>query len=137
MSSETGNVDLTDIVDTATGTFTPLHGVTDPEKVAALAADMAERGWQGPPIVSEGGSGGNAYTGVHRLAAVDHLWGEGVEVEIEHVDIGDLCERYGVDWSSVLLDEYDGDSYRAAAALRHRLPREVVDYLGFDVDGTL
>jgi len=134
----TTTVDLTEITDTATGTFTPLHEVTDPAKVDALAAAMAEHGWQGPPIVSQGGSGGNALTGVHRLAAVDRLWNEeGVEVRIDHVDVGELCERYGVDWTALLMDEHDGDTYQAAAALRDLLPAEVRAYLGFDVDGAL
>lgn len=125
------------LVDTTTGLFTPLHEVTDPAKVDALAADMAEHGWRGAPIVTEGGSGGNAFTGVHRIAAVARLLNtEGIETEVPYVDIADLCEQYDIDWAA-LLDEYDGETYEAAAALRHLLPREVVDYLGLDVDGAL
>lgn len=123
------------ITDTARGSFNTLHEVTDRAKVVTLAHDMIERGWQGAPIVVDSE---NAFTGVHRIAAVAYaLREEGEEIETPFVEISDLCELYGVDWSALLLDEHDGDAYTAAAALRYALPREVVDYLGYDVDGAL
>jgi hypothetical protein len=125
------------LTDTCTGVFTPLHDSLDQDKVAELAADMAEHGWRGAPLVTEGGANGKAYTGSHRIAAVVHLWNDhGVEVPIPYINITELCSTYGVDWAA-LLDEWVGDTYQAAAALRFDLPREVVEYLGFDVDGDL
>lgn len=127
---------LATITHTTTGTFTPPHQITDRAKVTALAHDMAEHGWAGAPLVTEGGSGGNAYTGTHRLAAAAHLCNtDGIEIHIEHIDISDLCELYGIDWSALVHHEHGGDTYQAASALRHLLPSDVVDYLGFDVDG--
>lgn len=111
-----------------------LHEIYDPTKVAALMDSMEATGWQGVPIVVDGEQ---ALTGSHRIAAVDRLWNrEGIEVPIPRVEISDLCELYGIDWNTVRR-EYDGDTYQAAASLRTELPREVVDYLGFDVDGAL
>lgn len=125
--------DLATITETTTGSFNTLHPVTDPGKVEDLIASMREHGWQGPPIVSEGQE--NAWTGVHRITAAARLWNqEGVEVEVPHIDIGDLCDAYGLDWE-VLVDQAEGDEYEAAVTLKSRLPVEVVDYLGFDVDG--
>lgn len=127
------SIDLTDITSVSTGSFNPLHNVGDLDKVAALMASMREDGWKGAPIVSEGGE--NAWTGAHRITAATRLWNdEGISVEIPHVDIAELCERYDLDWARVMV-EFDNDTYEAAAALRGRLPREVVEYLGFDVDG--
>ena len=122
---------IADITEVSHGGLNPLHDVTDPAKVASLAADMAERGWQGPPLVVDGE---NALTGTHRIAAVRALRNtEGIRVAIPRVEIADLCAAYGLVWAA-LRDQY-GDSYWAAAALRDLLPREVVDYLGIDVDG--
>jgi hypothetical protein len=123
------------ITDTTTGSFNTLHEVTDRAKVVTLAHDMIANGWQGAPIVVDSE---NAFTGVHRIAAVAYaLREDGEEIETLYVEISDLCELYGIDWTTLLLDEHDGDTYAAAAELRYQLPREVVDYLGFDVDGAL
>lgn len=123
------------LVETTTSTFDPPHEVTDPDKVDTIAADMAEHGWRGAPIVTEGGSGGMAWTGTHRIAAVRHLrYREGLDVQIEHVDIHDLCAQYDIDLDA-LRDEH-GD-YQACVELKYLLPREIVEYLGFDVDGPL
>jgi hypothetical protein len=115
-------------------TFTPLNDVTDSDKLATLTADLADRGWHGPPIVVDGET---AYTGSHRLAAIAALWrSEGIRVGIPYVQISDLCDLHGVDWSA-LREEFGGDAYAAAAELRFLLPRPVVDWLGYDVDGAL
>lgn len=122
---------------TTADTFTPPHPVVDQGKVDTLAADMAVRGWHGPPIVIEGGPGGTAYTGTHRLAAAIQARRDRDEwVEVPYIDIGELCEVYGIDWNE-LCDNFYDITYQAAAELRFMLPREVVDYLGFDVDGAL
>lgn len=123
------------ITETTTDTFTPLHEVRNKARLAALVADMTVHGWRGPPIVTEGGAGGNAYTGVHRLAAADQVWhDEGIRIEIRHVDIGELCDLYGINWRELVTDVY-GDTYDAATQLHHLLPADVKDYLGYDVGG--
>jgi len=130
MSAEAARI--AEITEVSHGGLNPLHDVTDRAKVASLAADMAERGWQGPPLVVDGE---NALTGTHRIAAVRALRNtEGIRVAVPRVEIADLCAAYGLDWAA-LRDQHDGDSYWAAAALRDVLPPETVDYLGFDVDG--
>lgn len=105
----------------------PLHDVTDPRKVADLAADMETRGWVGPPIVVL--SEVQAITGSHRLrAAID----AGLDT-IPQVTIEDLCTTFGIDWEAHRADR--DDWYTAAAELRDLLPAEIVAYLGYDVDG--
>lgn len=139
MSVTTVAEEIAELTYVTRSSFDPPHGVTDPGKVVAIAGDMAVHGWRGAPIVVDGGDGGWALTGTHRLAAVRHALYEmdEAEVPVEYVEIGDLCRQYGIDWTALLLDEHDGDTYQAAAALRFLLPREVVDYLGFDVDGAI
>lgn len=112
----------------------PLNGVVDHDKLAVLVDDMAERGWQGAPIVVDGD---NAFTGSHRIAAAVKLWNEhAIDVQIPRVEITDLCELYDLNWDAI-LEDHEGSFYDAAASLRFALPREVVDYLGYDVDGAL
>lgn len=123
---------LETITEIKSGGVDPLHEVTDQWKVAILVRDMAAHGWRGAPIVV---AGEQALTGTHRLAAVDVLLcTESVEIPIPRIEIRDLCELYGIDWD-VLLDENGDVTYRAAAELRSLLPRDVVEYLGYDVDG--
>lgn len=111
----------------------PLHEVTDRAKVAILVKDMAVHGWTGPPIVADGEQ---AYTGVHRIAAVTLLANsDGIEVQIPRVQISDLCALYDVDWAA-LTDDCNGDRYEAATSLHSLLPVAVLEYLGYDVDGT-
>lgn len=116
------------------GSLNPLHEVVDRDKFNHLVTDMADNDWVGAPLVVDGE---NAFTGAHRIAAAAKLWNEhGTAIEIPRVEISELCEMYGLDWADMVA-EHDGDTYEAAAALRSELPREVVDYLGFDVDGAL
>lgn len=116
------------------GSLNPLHAAVDRDKLNHLVADIDENGWQGAPLVVDGE---NAFTGAHRIAAAAKLWNEhSISVEIPRVEISDLCEMYGLDWAE-MVEQYDGDTYEAASALRAELPSEVVDYLGFDVDGAL
>lgn len=123
------------ITETRSHGLDPLHEPNNTAKVAELAASMKTNGWQGAPIVA---AGEQALTGSHRIAAVSHLWNrDGIDVEIPRVEIADLCELYGLHWTTILMDEHDGDTYQAASALRELLPREVVGYLGYDVDGAL
>lgn len=104
-----------------------LHRPEDAVKLAALVSDMTQRGWMGAPVVV---LGDQALTGSHRImAAIDADY-----VPIPRVQVDALCETYGIDWVE-LRDEHGDDWYAAAAALRDLLSQEVVEYLGYDVDG--
>jgi hypothetical protein len=116
------------ITEIPTGTPDPLHSVVDPEKRDAIAADMAANGWIGAPIVIL--SETQALTGAHRIAASI----EADYVPVPQVDVSDLCDAYGINWAELVDGHYD-DWYLAASALRDLLPSEVVEYLGYDVDG--
>jgi hypothetical protein len=106
----------------------PLHpGTDEPKRVRALVADMEHRGWVGPPIVIL--SDVQALTGSHRIPAAIEA-----DVPIPHVLVEELCEEYDLNWAA-LRATYHDDWYQAAAALRDLLPRDVVEYLGYDVDG--
>lgn len=125
---------IDDITETRSHGIDPLHEPYNAAKVAELADALRANGWQGAPIVV---AGEQAVTGSHRIAAATRLWNQdGIEVEIPRIEISDLCELYGLDWDAITA-EYDYDLYEAATALKHKLPREVVDYLGYDVDGAL
>lgn len=131
MTTTTG---MEDLIQMSNGVFNPLHEVTEPAKAAALAADMAQRGWQGAPLVVDC-DGGNAFTGSHRIAAVAQLNNEhGIHVDIPYIEIGDLAERHGVDWAE-LVQDWCGHVYEAAIELREKLPAEVIAFLGYDVGG--
>lgn len=122
---------LDSITETASFGVDPPREVTDRAKLAALTADMATHGWRGAPIVVDGEQ---ALTGSHRIAAVTALWNtEGMGIPIPRVEISELCEMVELDWLA-LVDEFT-DRYEAAAALQLLLPRDVVEYLGYDVDG--
>lgn len=121
------------ITETASFGVDPPHEVTDRAKLAALTEDMATHGWRGAPIVVDGEQ---ALTGSHRIAAVVALWNtEGMEIPIPRVEISELCELVELDWPA-LAAEFE-DRHEAAAALQLLLPRNVVEYLGYDVDGAL
>jgi hypothetical protein len=123
---------IDELTDLKTSGVAPLHGVYDAAKLDLLIAGMTTHGWRGAPIVVDGEQG---LTGSHRIAAANHLWNrDGIEIPIPQVQVSELCASFDLSWGSV-LEEYDGDTYWAAAALRDLLPREVVDYLGYDVDG--
>lgn len=119
---------IASITETPTSTPDPLHSATDPAHVAAIAADMQTKGWVGAPVVIL--SEVQALTGAHRLAAAI----EAGYVPVPQVPVTDLCKAYDIDWDALRV-EHDDDWYAAAAALRDLLPADVVNYLGYDVDG--
>jgi hypothetical protein len=126
--------DLDSLMQMSNGVFNPLHEVTDHGKADRIAADMAERGWQGAPLVVDC-DGGNAYTGSHRIAAVVFLNNDlGIHVDIPYIEIAELAEAHGVNWAE-LVEEWGGNTYDAAIELREKLPASVVERLGYDVGG--
>lgn len=121
------------------GTPNPLHEVMDVAKRDALAADMEACGWAGSPIVVDGD---NALTGSHRIAAAELCKTEGINVPIPCVEVADLCALYGLDWATKVTEweealpgPFARPWYEAAAEVKRLLPAEVVEYLGYDVDG--
>lgn len=122
---------IAEITETPTSTPDPLHDVMDTAKRDALAADMEANGWVGAPVVVL--SETQALTGAHRIAAAAKA-----DVNVPQVSIEDLCGICGLEWSAVRAEhggDHGDDWYAAAAALRNLLPAEVVEYLGYDVDG--
>ena len=121
---------IAEITDTPTGIPDPLHDWTDLAKRDELVESMEENGWIGAPIVVL--SEIQALTGAHRIAAAVKAG-----VDAPRVTVEDLCALYGLDWASIRAEWPDDTMswYPAAASLRDRLPREVVEYLGYDVDG--
>jgi len=116
---------VADLIEIESGSPTPPHDPTDLGKVERLAADMAARGWQGPPVVVDGDW---ALTGSHRIAAHMLLWDrDGIDVRIPRVQIGDLVTAAGWDWQA---DVADWDM--AIRELSLGLPADLVDYLGLD-----
>lgn len=102
--------------------FDPPHPVTDPDKVRALADDMAEWGWQGPPLLVDGA---DALTGSHRLAAA-----RAADVElVPVVTVDEVLDAFDLD--RVMLAGC-GDVYTRAMRLRVLLPGDVVAFLGVD-----
>lgn len=118
---------ITEITETCSGGLDPMHEAIDADKLMELIAAMEMHGWVGAPVVCHGEQ---ALTGSHRMAAAR----EAGHVPVPRVDVSELCEAYGTDWDEVLAAHCD-DWYWAAAALRDLLPREVVTYLGYDVNG--
>ncbi|WP_215544872.1 hypothetical protein [Amycolatopsis sp. CA-230715] len=117
----------------ATGIFNAPHDVVDRGKLAALMRDMAERGWQGPPLLVDGE---NAFTGSHRIGAVSGLWNtECIEIVIPYVEAAELCAEFDVDWATLVEDNAAdfGDITDLSQRLAELLPAEVVDYLGMDL----
>jgi len=118
---------IAEIAETRSGGLDPMHEAIDADKLAELASAMEVHGWVGAPVVSHGEQ---ALTGSHRMRAAREVG----DVSVPRVDVSELCEAYGLDWDGV-LGEHGDDWYWAAAALRDLLPREVVIYLGYDVNG--
>lgn len=117
---------IAEITETTSGIPDPLHEAIDPAKRDALAASMEASGWIGAPVVIL--SEAQALTGSHRIAASI----EAGYIPIPQVLVSDLCEAYGIDWDGLVAE---CNWYAAAGALRDLLPTEVVEYLGYDVDG--
>ncbi|EWM19797.1 hypothetical protein KUTG_10101 [Kutzneria sp. 744] len=121
------------LIEHATGIFNAPNSVVDRDKYAALMSDMAERGWQGPPLLVDGE---NAFTGSHRIAAVSDLWNrERITVEIPYVQVADLCAEFDIDFDALVEDWVagSGDMLDLSDRLTELLPAEVVAYLGMDL----
>lgn len=103
----------------------PPHEADDRDKLAALTADMAERGWVGAPILADYATG-QAITGSHRIRAAVRT-----DTPIPAVDVADLLDEYGdSDWAA-LIDRY-GDVEEAERHLEYHLPPALLDHLGYD-----
>lgn len=92
----------------------PPHEARDAEKLAALAEDMATRGWIGRAILAiDTGDGYVALTGSHRIAAAKVAGLE--EIPVYAIDISahvlnddGACEVCGADcWVAALADAID------------------------------
>jgi hypothetical protein len=89
----------------------PFHEVRDAEKLAALAASMEERGWNGRPIVViDCGDYYQAITGSHRLAAANEAGLDEIPVAI--CETGTLWEDYDM----TIGDVHDGDYFATILA---------------------
>lgn len=105
------------------GGINPLHDPYDSAKLAALIEDMTENGWRGAPLVVDGEQ---ALTGSHRYWAALETW-----IDIPRVDIEDVCDLFGVDWSGH-CDEWE-DTHDRYINIADKLPAEIVEYLGLDM----
>jgi ParB-like chromosome segregation protein Spo0J len=72
--------------------LTQPHEMTDPAKVASLAADMTANGWTGRPVLAS--ASGQALTGSHRIAAA----------EIAGIEVPFVLVPDGWDWTDVQGD---------------------------------
>lgn len=101
--------------------ITPLHGVKDTDKLAALGESMTE-GWQGRPLlaIDLGNNDIQAITGSHRIAAAIDAGLDRIPVYIisteDHItDEDGNCEVCGEEcWVEMLMDGTD-DSDRVTA----------------------
>jgi hypothetical protein len=107
----------------------PRHEVRDAEQLAELIASIRKNGWTGAPVVVHGAT---AFTGAHRIAAIEALRGEGVEIDIPTVDIADVCNVCDVDWEAH-CEEWDGLTYDRDRMIADKLPAEIVEYYGLDL----
>lgn len=113
-----------DITDDVTGYAAP-HAVTDGDKVEKLAADMAERGWNGAPLVVLN-EYAQAVTGVHRLAAAEQ-----VGIPVPGVDAEELLAACGIDLWERREDYADLDE--TLVALIAELPDHIRATYGLDL----
>ena len=108
------------------GDLIPRHGIDRPADRDALAASMAEHGWQGVPVVIDGRAtgdeGGYLITGNHRHDAAVKAGLESVPC----VTLANLCASAGID-----LDAYcDGSHDSDWAPVLAKLPASVRDEYG-------
>ena len=75
--------------------MTPLHSVTDRDKVTAIRASLEQNGWVGAPLVIDGDQ---LLTGVHRYAAAQSL--DWRDAEIPTVELADLFAEAGLDMAA-------------------------------------
>lgn len=118
----------------------PWNDPEDSGKLASLTESMRTGGWAGPPVVvipghDYGWGEGNpvAVTGSHRIYAA-----RDAEIDVPTIQLDDLLGQFGT--SLAELDEEwgvdptnDPTHEDAIRRLDGVLPREVVDYYGFDV----
>ncbi len=108
-------------------TITPLHAVTDDNKVADIADSMRKQGWVGRPILVL--SSGHALTGTHRIAAAELA---GIDPDVYEIDV----PPFGGDYESLELwgSLLEGDDLGRIAAMqalveRGELEREALDIM--------
>lgn len=124
MGNETNPLGL-DLINDVTGYATP-HDVTDEDKAEEIAADMAEHGWRGAPLVVLRDYA-RTLTGVHRLAAAEQAG-----VPVPGVNAEELFEACGIDlWER--REEIDGDLDEVLRVLVAELPEDVRDAYGLDI----
>lgn len=107
----------------------PRHEVRDAAHLQMLVDSIRANGWVGAPIVVHGE---NAFTGAHRLAAIDILRDEGIEIDIPTVEIERICHICDVDWAAH-CQEWDGLTYDRDRTIAEKLPAEIVEYYGLDL----
>ena len=99
------------------GRIRPFHEVRDAEKLAALVADMTERGWHGRPlVVIDCGDYYQAITGSHRWAAANEVGLDEIPIAICECD--NLWKDYDMTIDNVrdpedfmpILAEYDPEA---------------------------
>lgn len=91
-----------------TGHLVPRHGIDRPADRDAIAASMAEHGWQGSPVVIDDrmlDSGGYLITGNHRH---DAALAAGLET-VPCVTLAGLCAEAGIDLDAYCDGSYDSD----------------------------
>jgi ParB-like chromosome segregation protein Spo0J len=126
MSSDTNPLGL-DLIDDVTG-YAPRHDVTDEDKADQLAADMAERGWQGAPLVVLRDYA-QALTGVHRLAAA-----EKAGIAVPAVDAEELLAACGIDlWERRETDLADLELDEVLETLLSETTTEIQTAYGLDL----
>jgi ParB-like chromosome segregation protein Spo0J len=113
-----------EITQERTGDLIPRHDVDRPEDLEAIAASMAEHGWQGAPVVIDDRmvDGGYLITGNHRHAAAIKA---GLET-VPCVTLADLCADAGIDPDDYCDGSYDSDW----APLLAELPADVQNRYG-------
>lgn len=115
------------VIDDVTG-FAALHEVTAPEQVGQLAADMADCGWRGAPLVVRRDHA-LLVTGVHRQAAAQHAG-----IAVPGVDLEELLDACGIDlWAR---DEELGGlgwDLTLVELINNEIPGDVVEAYGLDL----
>jgi ParB-like chromosome segregation protein Spo0J len=89
------------------GDLIPRHEIDRPDDLEAIAASMAEHGWQGAPVVIDNrmADAGYLITGRHRAAAA-------IKASLERipcVTLADLCADAGIDLDAYCDGSYDSD----------------------------
>ncbi|MEV0650007.1 hypothetical protein AB0I28_32590 [Phytomonospora sp. NPDC050363] len=103
------------------------HAAPDSARVTDLAADMAVRGWAGPPVVVWGN---RAYTGTHRI----HAWRQATDDPCAAVPCVELADLLAV--ADLDLAALDGDREvdQVVQAVK-QLPGDLAAAYGLDLEG--